>query len=455
MIGGGNAGLVAAIVARERGLTVLLLEAAPLELRAGNTRHTRNIRCAHNEPRKSASGTYTTDELYEDLCSVGRGPVSETLARLAVNESPTVIEWMSRHGVRWQAPLRGTLSLGRTNQFFLGGGRALANHYYWLAESLGVVVSYNAKVVDIELVENSARAVIVETALGGHRIEGRAFIVASGGFEANIEWLERYWGTAARNFMVRGTSFNDGTVLAMMIGAGAKTAGDPKEFHAVAVDARSPKFDGGIATRLDCIPFGIVVNVEGRRFADEGEDIWPKRYASWGQLIANQPRQMAVSIYDSKVRGLFMPPLYAPYEGNTVTSLAETIDLPPQRLEETVSEFNSHTPRNSHFDHNQLDGCSTEDLQPAKSNWALRIDTPPFYAIPLRPGITFTYMGLAVEPDARVRHRDSGKFHNVYAAGEVMSGNILSSGYLAGFGLAIGSVFGRIAGCHVCRDDEN
>jgi tricarballylate dehydrogenase len=454
VIGGGNAGLIASIVARERRLKVLLLEAAPREFRAGNTRHTRNIRCAHSEPTESTAGRYPSDELYADLCSVGNGPVNDTLARLAVDESASIIKWMNQHGVRWQKPLKGTLSLDRTNHFFLGGGKALANHYYWLAERLGVVIEYGSKVIEIELAQNAAQSVIVESGENRRRVAARAFILACGGFEANIEWLSRYWGSAATNFVIRGSSFNDGTVLARMIDAGAQTAGDAKGFHAVAVDARSPKFDGGIATRLDSIPFGIVVNLEGQRFADEGQDIWPKRYASWGQLIASQPAQTAVSIYDSKTRGLFIPSLYPPFQADSLADLAARVNLPSSGLEATVLGFNAHIRQGQQFDNTRADGCTTHDLVPAKSNWALPVDAPPYFAIPLRPGITFTYLGLAVDHRSRVQHRDSRPFQNVYAAGEIMAGNILSSGYLAGFGMAIGSVFGRLAGIEVCAEGD-
>jgi tricarballylate dehydrogenase len=139
-------------------------------------------------------------------------------------------------------------------------------------------------------------------------------VIATGGFEANLGWLKRFWGGAPDNFIVRGTPYNDGAVLAKLIEKGAQTIGDPKGFHAIAVDARAPKFDGGIVTRLDSIPFGIVVNRLGRRFYDEGENIWPKRYARWGGLIAGQPDQIAYSVLDSKTIRCFLPPMYKPFK---------------------------------------------------------------------------------------------------------------------------------------------
>jgi tricarballylate dehydrogenase len=446
VVGGGNAALVAALSASRRAERVLLLERAPRHLRGGNTRHTRDIRYAHDGGDAYTTGVYREEELLDDLRRVGRGPVNPDLARLAVAESKTLPTWMEAQGVRWQHPLRGTLNLGRTNRFFLGGGKALVNRYYLTAETSGVEVAYGAAVSDLVMNGSAVEAVVVEGAGDPVTISSRAFVVASGGFEANLDWLGRYWGEAASNFIVRGGPYNDGTVLRRLLELGAGSAGDPKGFHAVAVDARSPRFDGGIATRLDSIPFSIVVDRDGRRFADEGQDVWPKRYASWGGLIAEQPGQVAFSIYDAAVEGLFMPTVYRPLRAGSIPELARAICVDPLRLERTVVEYNAHLRPGSTFDPSRLDGSSTEGLEPPKSNWARPISRPPFAALPMRPGITFTFLGLAVDERAQVLDERGTPFHNLYAAGEVMSGNILSSGYLAGFGLTIGTVFGRIAG---------
>jgi tricarballylate dehydrogenase len=446
VVGGGNAALVAALTASRRAERVLLLERAPSHLRGGNTRHTRDIRYAHDGGDAYTTGVYREEELMEDLQRVAGSPANPDLARLAVVESKTIPRWMEAQGVRWQQPLRGTLNLGRTNRFFLGGGKALLNRYYLTAETSGVEVAYGATVSDLVTDGGTVEAVVVEGAGDPVTISSRAFVVASGGFEANLGWLGRYWGDAAANFIVRGGPYNDGTVLQRLLDLGAASAGDPKGFHAVAVDARSPRFDGGIATRLDSIPFSIVVNCDGSRFADEGLDAWPKRYASWGGLIAGQPGQVAFSIYDAAVEGLFMPTLYRPLQAPSIPQLARAIGVDPLRLEGTVAEYNAHLRPGSTFDPGRLDGSSTEGLEPAKSNWALPISRPPFSALPMRPGITFTFLGLAVNERAQVLDTGGRPFRNLYAAGEVMSGNILSSGYLAGFGLTIGTVFGRIAG---------
>lgn len=451
VVGGGNAALVAALSARHAAERVLILERAPRHMRGGNTRHTRNVRCAHDLGDEYTPGSYSVDELLEDLKSVGRGPVNLDLARLAVAESKTLPAWMEAHGARWQPALRGTLNLSRTNRFFIGGGTALVNTYYRTVEAMGIEVIYDATVSDLVLDGTRVTAAVVDGPDGPLPIRTRALVVASGGFEANIPWLKRIWGEAAENYLIRGTPYNDGIMLARLLELGAGSAGDPKGFHALAIDARSPKFDGGIATRLDSIPFSIVVNREARRFADEGQDIWPKRYASWGRLIAEQPGQIAFSVYDARAKRLFIPSLYPPYAAATIGEAAALAGLDPARLTATVDEYGRHLRPDAPFDPARKDGCATTGLEPPKSNWALPIATPPFEIMPLRPGITFTYLGLAVNERAQVLDARGTPFGNLYAAGEVMSGNILSSGYLAGFGVTIGHVFGRIAGGEAAR----
>jgi tricarballylate dehydrogenase len=431
---------------------VLLLERAPAALRGGNTRHTRNVRCMHNTGDAYTPGKYSYTELWNDLCAVGDGPSSEELASLTVRESASVPAWMSAHGIRWQPPLTGTLHLGRTNRFFLGGGKALVNAYYRTALGAGLTVWYDATVEDIVVSGDRCTGVVVSRgpATGRALIEARAVVCASGGFEANIDWLRRYWGDAAGNFLIRGPATNDGRVLAALYERGAATAGQERGFHAVAIDARAPRFDGGIATRLDSIPFSIVVNASGMRFYDEGEDLWPKRYAIWGRNIAGQPGQIAYSIWDSAVSRLFLPPMYGPVMADDVAGVARALGLAPDAVAATVAGYNRAVAAAGfdpgRFNPARLDGCATAGLVPPKSNWARPVDTPPFYGIAMRPGITFTYMGVRVTPEARVQTTDGGTFRNVFAAGEIMSGNVLSSGYLAGFGMTVGTVWGRLAG---------
>jgi tricarballylate dehydrogenase len=352
---------------------------------------------------------------------------------------------MDEQGVRFQPPLGGTLSLGKTNAFFLGGGRGALNALYRRAEALGVTCIYDAPVTALTIVDGYFVSAVVKYEGRPVTIRGRSLVAAAGGFEANIDWLKQYWGAAADNFLIRGTPYNKGEVLRMLLDAGVAAVGDPTQCHAVAIDARAPKFDGGIATRLDSIIFGIVVNAQAQRFYDEGEDVWPKRYAIWGRLVAQQAGQIAFSIIDAKSIRLFMPSIFPAVEAQTIAELAAKLKLDPVALEKTVSEFNASV-RPGTFDHTVLDDCATAGLAIPKSHWARKLDTPPFYGYPLRPGITFTYLGVRVNQESRMLLAGGAPSDNMFAAGEIMAGNVLGKGYLAGIGMTIGAVFGRLAG---------
>lgn len=445
VIGGGNAALCAAIAARRAGASVLVLEAAPKFYRGGNTRHTRNMRCAHDEATETLSGPYTEEEFFDDLMRVTDGVTDHDLAHLMIRESKPMLGWIQEQGVRFQPSLGGTLSLGRTNSFFLGGGRAMLNALYLTAERLGVEIRYDAEVTAIEQVNGLFSSVTLGKGKGREVIGARAVVAASGGFEANIDWLRDGWGKAAENFFIRGTPHNTGTVLRLLLDGGVRPVGDVTQCHAVAIDARAPKFDGGIITRLDCVPFGIVVNRHAERFHDEGEDIWPKRYAIWGRLVAQQPDQIAYIIFDAPALSRFMPSLYPPVNAPSIRELAGALNLDAEVLAATVATFNAAV-RPGTFDQTILDDCRTEGLTPPKSHWAQRLETAPFYAYPVRPGITFTYLGVCVNGEARMVMMDGRIAANMFAAGEIMAGNVLGQGYAAGIGMTIGSVFGKIAG---------
>ena len=235
-----------------------------------------------------------------------------------------------------------------------------------------------------------------------------------------------------------------------MLTSGVSSVGDVDQCHAVAIDARAPQFDGGIASRIDAVPFSIVVNKNGDRFYDEGEDFWPKRYAIWGRLVAGQPDQIAYAIVDKVGLERFMPSVFTPIVDNTIAGLATQLGLDPDKIDATVNAFNAACPEGA-IDQQILDGKATTGLTPEKTNWAAPLAHPPYYGFPLRPGITFTYMGVEVNDKAQMLMADGKPAANLYAAGEIMAGNILGQGYLAGIGMTIGSVFGRIAGEQAAR----
>lgn len=452
--GGGNAALCAALTARAAGASVLLLESAPPHFRGGNSRHTRNLRCMHDGPSDPLTGAYPAEEYWRDLQDVTGGRTNEALARMVIAGTADCRTWMAAHGVRFQPSIGGALHLAHTNAFFLGGGKALVNAYYRAAARLGVDVVYDAEVRDLRIENGRFEGAVVVRNGHAELAPARTFVAAAGGFQANREWLRDAWGASADNFLIRGTPYDTGRVLRALMDGGAATTGDPTQCHAVAIDARAPRFDGGIVTRVDCIPLGIVVNARGERFHDEGEDLWPKRYAVWGRLVARQPDQTAFVIFDARALGRFIPPMLPPVEAPSIRRLAAPLGLEPAALERTVMAYNAAV-RPGTFDAATLDDCATAGLMPPKSHWARRIDRAPFYAYPLRPGITFTYLGVQVDERARVIWQDGRPAANVFAAGEIMAGNILGQGYLAGLGMAIGTVFGRKAGEEAARHVRN
>ena len=450
VLGGGQAGLTAAITAAENGASVCILEVAPRAMRGGNTRHTRNLRPMHESGAFPMEGAYGFDEYLDDLLRITGGATDQALAELTIRESEHSLAWLKDHGVAFQPPLSGTLHLGRTNAFFLGGGKALVNSLYQFAAKLGVQTIYEAKDITLNISGGRFIDLTYQQVNNTRRLSANSLVAASGGFEANLDWLEEAWGPAARNFLVRGTPYNKGNILRQLLDAELEQVGDAGQCHAVAIDGRAPAYDGGIVSRVDSIPLGIVVNNEGKRFFDEGEDFWPKRYAIWGRLIAVQADQNAYAITDAKADGFFIPTALPPLQSTTIDDLATKIDVPANSLLKTIDEFNTATVSGS-FDHQALDECHTEGLFINKSHWARQIDSPPYSAYPLSPGITFTYLGVAVDDQARVQVERGNPSENIFAAGEMMAGNILGRGYLAGIGMTIGNVFGRIAGREAAR----
>ncbi|MCW5612169.1 MAG: FAD-dependent tricarballylate dehydrogenase TcuA [Rubrivivax sp.] len=452
VIGGGNAALCAALMAREAGASVRLLEAAPREWRGGNSMHVRNLRCMHDAPQDVLVDAYPEEEFWQDLLKVTGGLTDEKLARLVIRASATCRPWMVKHGVRFQPSLSGALHTARTNAFFMGGGKALVNAYYRSAERLGVQVNYETPVERIELDGDRFAAAVTAR---GERIAARCCVLAAGGFESNREWLREAWGRNERgewpadNFLIRGTRFNTGTLLKFMLEAGADGIGDATQAHMVAIDARAPLYDGGICTRIDCVSLGVVVNRDAERFYDEGEDFWPKRYAIWGRLVAQQPGQIAWSVIDAKAVGRFMPPVFAGTRAETLPALARALGLDEARFMQTLNAYNAAC-RPGRFDHTTLDDCRTEGLTPPKTHWARPIDTPPFFAYAVRPGVTFTYLGLKTDETAAV-HFGGRASPNLFVAGEMMAGNVLGKGYTAGVGMSIGTAFGRIAGTSAAK----
>ncbi|MDB5376355.1 MAG: cobZ, partial [Rubritepida sp.] len=405
VVGGGNAALCAAITAAQAGASVVVAEHAPKPMRGGNSRHTRNLRALHPKPTGVLTESYLEEEYWDDLLRVTGGRTNEDLARMTIRASQHAPGFLADCGVVFQPSLSGTLSLSRTNAFFLGGGKALVNALYRTAEKLGVVILYDTEVQHIEVKDGFATEAIVSWRGFPERIRFKAVVASAGGFQANREWLRQYWGDAADNFQIRGTPYAQGTVLKDLLANGIQEVGDATQFHAVANDARAPMVDGGLAMRLDCVPFSVVVNKDVERFYDEGEDVWPKRYAIWGRLIAQQPDQRAFAITDSQALHNYLPSVFPPMKANTIAELAGLLGLDAAKLGAVVDEYNAAVQPGT-FHGNKLDDCRTEGLGIEKTHWARRIDTPPFYGHPLAPGITFTFLGVKVNERAQVMMAD-------------------------------------------------
>jgi tricarballylate dehydrogenase len=452
VIGGGCAALCAAIAARRGGASVRMVEQAPLALRGGNARHARNFRLMHDQSQWYVPDVYGEDAFFRDLLRVTGGATDEALARILIRGSAEIAPWLVDNGVRLQDPSSGAMPYSRRTAFFLGGGKAMINALYSTAIKLGVSVSYDSEVVALTFGDDGNCTADIRHNGTIERAIGKTIVVCSGGHQANLGWLRENFGPAADNFMIRGTPYDTGSVLRLLLDAGAKPVGDPGRAHMVAVDARGPKFDGGIVTRITAIPHGVVVDRDSKRFHDEGEDARKTHFARWGARIAECPDQIAYLILDAKGFGRALPTALAPIRANTIAGLASTLGLEPAALEVTVREFNAAI---AAADDVPVNERSTAGLTPPKSRGAVPLTESPFAAYPLRPGITFTHYGVSVGEDMRVVKTDGTRLPNVFAAGMVMAAKVLGDGYLAGLGVALSAVFGRRAGEEAARQARN
>ncbi|NJL07347.1 MAG: FAD-dependent tricarballylate dehydrogenase TcuA [Methylacidiphilales bacterium] len=416
--GGGIAGLCAAIVARRAGASVLVVDPAPRALRGGNARHARNLRLMHDGPTDLMPGAYDEAEFLADLERVTEGETDRAGALRLIRASADIPAWLTGCGVAFQRP-GGSLPPSRKTAYFLGGGKAVVNALYAEADRLGVQVWHAAEVVRLALVDG--RLVTAELHQNGamRLVRPRKLVAAAGGHQADLDWLKRDFGPAAERFAIRGTPFDTGRVLRLLLAAGARPVGAAGRGHLVAVDARGPKFDGGIVTRVEAIPFGLVVGRDGRRLADDSVDSKRTHFAKWGRILAE--RGDAVLILDAEGERRAPVPAIEPIRAASLDELAARLGLQSEAVLAAVQTFNA-------------------DGGPA------RVATPPFAAIPMCPGLTFTHFGVAVDEAMRVRMLDGQGVSNLFAAGAIMAAGVLGRGYLAGLGLTIAIASGRIAG---------
>ncbi len=477
VVGAGNAAFCAALAAREHGASVTMLECAPEDESGGNTRFTAGaIRCVYDgvddlrilmpdltddEVANTDFGSYTEDQFFDDMGRVTEYRTDPDMVELLVRRSRPTMRWMRERGVRF-APIYGRQAFKVDGRFKFwggltveawGGGPGLLDALTAAAAKSDIDVRYQTRA--ISLLHNDDGVYGVRTRHDGRSsdLHARAVILAAGGFEANSEWRTRYLGPGWDLAKVRGSRFNTGEGIRMALDIGAMPFGNWSGCHAVGWDRNAPEFGDlavGDAFQKHSYPFSVMINADGNRFVDEGADFRNYTYAKYGRVILQQPGQFAWQIFDSKVLHL----LRDEYRIRQVTKLrADTLedlvdkldDVDPAHALATLTAYNDSVNTDVPFDPNVKDGRGTEGLAIPKSNWANRIDTPPFEAYAVTCGVTFTFGGLRVDTSARVLDRDLAPIHGLYAAGELLGG-LFYFNYPGGTGLMAGAVFGKIAG---------
>ena len=477
VVGAGNAALCAALAARERGASVTVLERAPEALRGGNTRFTAGaMRVAYDglddilalvpdlgeaERRTTDFGSYPADRFFDDMARVTEYRANPDLVEVLVRESLPTLEWMRGKGVRFMPMFgRQAFEVDGRRRFWgglaieaWGGGPGLVEAEAAAAARAGIDVRYGARAVGLEM--DGPRAVGVRVRAGGREetLAARAVVLACGGFEANAEWRARYLGPGWDLARVRGSRFNTGDGLRMALDAGALPVGNWSGCHAVAWDRNAPPFgdlEVGDGFQKHSYPFGIVVNARGERFLDEGADFRNYTYAKYGRAILEQPSQFAWQVFDARADGLLRDEYRirraTRVEAGTLEALAARLEgVDARRFLETARAFNAAVATDVPFDPTVKDGRGTRGLAVPKSNWANPLDAPPFKAFAVTCGITFTFGGIAIAPEARVVDAEGAPIPGLHAAGELV-GDLFYFNYPGGAGLTSGAVFGRRAG---------
>lgn len=475
VVGGGNAGYCAAHAAASRGRKVVLLErAAPAEA-GGNSYFTAGaIRMAHAgtaelaglvEPDERLARTevpaYPPEQFRADMERTTSGRCDPALTAALVADSGPAVRWLGSLGVAfrlmyerqaYQRPGGGYLFWGGLAVGASGGGKGLMAAHAQVAARLGAGVRYGRCCTALERDGTAVTGVRWEGTDGTRGLTRAASVVlAAGGFEADADQRAEHLGEAWRQARVRGTPLNDGRMLRAALDIGAGRSGDWSTAHAVAWDAAAPGTgDRELTNQLtrQSYPLGIVVNRLGRRFVDEGADFRNYTYARYGAEILAQPGAVAFQVFDARTRPLLRPEEYdspgvSEHAAATIPELAAACGIDPAGLSATIAQFNAAI-RDVPFDPTVRDGRSAA-VSPPKSNWALAIAQPPFYAYPVTCGITFTFGGLSADAGGRVLDTSGAAIPGLFACGEMLGG-LFSGNYPGGSGLTAGLVFGRRAG---------
>jgi len=485
VVGGGNTALVTALRAHEAGAKVLVLEKAPKVFRGGNGYFTTGIyRVVQNgiedckdlmpdlteEERNLDITPYTPDEFFSDYMRITGGMVDPELMEMIIGQSTEAIRWMvKKQGIKMEL---NTLSLRRIDDrlsFYgkmpvqaKGGGAGLSDALYGKLEEKGIELLYETAATKLLLESNGRVSGVTASGKDTRRdIKSKAVILSCGGFESNPEWRARYLGKNWDLVKVRGTRYNMGDGLRMAMEIGAQPTGNWSGCHAIFIEADAPQ----PAVREDTektskrgYAYGLVVNVDGKRFVDEGEDETPFTYARYGQYVLEQPQRVAFQIFDSKthpfVRTIAEYATAAYVEGNTLEELAEKLGVNALSLATMVKEYNESIKPGGTVtipDRINMENKHSEGISPSKSNWAYPLDMPPFYAYPIVCGITFSLGGLKVNQRAQVLNTVDQPIPGLYAAGEIIGG-LFYNNYPGACGQMTGVVFARIAGANAATD---
>ena len=483
VVGAGNAALCAALAANEAGAKVLVLERAPQEEYGGNSRFSSgSMRFAYNsgddlrpilkdlsdaEFAQLDFGSYPEEAFFDDMFRITSYRTDPELCEQLVKNSYGAAKWLAEKGVRFLPRLTHAykqgdifkMSPGLSSEA-VGGGDGLVEREIQLAVSKGVTVRYGTRAMSLLFDGHAVTGVRVKSDGAISEVKASAVVLACGGFEANPEWRARYLGRGWDLVKVRGTRFNTGDGLRMALDIGAAPFGNWSGCNAVAWDANAPEF-GDLAVmsgfQKHSYPYGIMVNAEGKRFADEEADVKHYTYGKYGEMLIEQPGQFAWQVFDKKVLHLLREDYrikrVSKVRADSLEELAKKLEgVDPTAFLAEVHAFNAAVQTELPFKPGAKDGRSTVGLQIPKSNWALKIDEPPFEAYHVGCGITFTFGGLRIQaPTAQVVDLDLQPIPGLYAAGE-MVGGIFSVNYPGGTGLTSGAVFGRLAGDSAARE---
>lgn len=477
VVGAGNAALCAALAAREQGASVLVLERAPYAERGGNSRYTAGaIRLAfdgvddlkkvmpdlsEHELATTDFGSYPADQFFADMARITQYRADPDLTTILVNESLPTVAWMREKGVKF-SPSYGRQAFRIDGRFrfwgglaveVTGGGPGLIDMLVRSARAAEIEIRYGCGAEALTEEDGAVHGVIAREGGTRREIRAGAVVLASGGFEANAEWRTRYLGPGWDLAKVRGTCFNTGDGIRMALVAGAMPWGNWSGAHAVGWDRNAPDFGDlrvGDNFQKHSYPFGIMVNARGERFVDEGADFRNYTYAKYGHVILQQPGQLAWQVFDAKVTHLLRDEYrireVTKVRADTLEELAAKLeDVDGARFLETVAAYNDAVQVDVPFDPTVKDGRGTTGLAVPKSNWANRLDTPPYEAYEVTCGITFTFGGLKIDGQARVLDVGGEPIPGLYAAGELVGG-LFYFNYPGGAGLTAGAVFGKIAG---------